>query len=258
MRALRRATNRLRGRVSTARTVELRPAALGGLSMHIPWGYRAVYGGAYEQDVASALARMIKPGYSCADVGSHLGYFALLMAHLAGPDGRVVAFEASDDNARYIRRSAEANQARASIQVRHVAVTDGRSPHVQIYAGRGGGSMEWTLSREFAEREDVSPTAHNALEVPAVSLDDAFPPGARLDVAKMDIEGGEGPALEGATRMLREQRPVMVIEFHREVGWPAIETLLAADYVLEELDGTQLHAPADAQAVPYQFVARPA
>jgi FkbM family methyltransferase len=250
-------TDLLRRRISTARTVVLQPPALGGLSMHVPWGYREVYADDYEQGVASALQRLVRPGDTCADIGSHLGYFALLMAHLSGPEGHVLAFEADEDNARFIRETAAANESRASIGVRQAAVTDGRSSQVAIYAGRAGGGMEWTVSREFAEREDVAPTAHATRGVPAVSLDEAFPAGARLDVAKMDIEGGEAMALEGATRLLQEQRPAIVIEFHREVGWPAVEILLAAEYVLEGLDGTRLDAPPDAQAVPYQFVARP-
>jgi FkbM family methyltransferase len=256
MRPLRTIADLLRRRLA-ARTVELHPPALGGLSMHVPWGYRDVYAGDYEHGVAAALERLVRPGDACADIGSHLGYFALMMARLSGPEGSVVAFEADEDNARYVRESAAANASRASIDVRQAAVTDGRSAQVQIYAGRGGGGMEWTVSREFAEREDAAPTAHATRGVPAVSLDEAFPTGARLDIAKMDIEGGEAMALEGAARLLREQRPVLVIEFHREVGWPAVETLLEAGYVLEDLDGTVLERPADAQAVPYQFVARP-
>jgi FkbM family methyltransferase len=204
-----------------------------------------------------ALERLVEPGAACADVGAHFGFHSLLMARLAGPDGRVVAFEASPENAEMVRLSARRNAAEARIDVRQVAVSDGRAGSVTIYAGRAGGGMEWTMSREFAEREDTAPTNHAVQEVPAVALDEAFPAGTALDVVKMDIEGGEALALAGAARVLREQRPVFVIEFHREVGWPAIELLLEAGYRLEALDGQALDRPADAQAVPYQFVARP-
>jgi FkbM family methyltransferase len=244
--------------MSLGRPREVRPAALGGLRMIVPWGYEDVYADGYETGVASALERMIQPGDACADIGAHLGYFALLMARLSGPSGHVVAFEADEDNAKFVRRSADANRPTATIEVRTVAVTDGDSPRVPLYAGRAGGGMEWTVSREFAEREDVALTEHASHEVAAVSLDVAFPAGVPLDVAKMDIEGGEAMALSGARRLLRDQRPSFVIEFHREVGWPAVEILLEANYVFEHLDGTPLGRPANADGVPYQFVARPA
>jgi FkbM family methyltransferase len=225
--------------------------------MVVPWGYEGVYADGYEPGVASALERVVRPGHACADIGAHLGYFALFMARISGPEGNIVAFEADEDNARFIRKSVDANKRSARIEVRTVAVTDGAAPRVPLYAGRAGGGMEWTVSQEFAEREDVAPTEHASHDVPAVSLDVAFPTGIPLDVAKMDIEGGEAIALRGASRLLSDQRPTFVIEFHREVGWPAIEILLDANYALEHLDGTALGRPQDADAVPYQFVARP-
>ena len=48
-----------------------------------------------------------------------------------------------------------------------------------------------------------------------------------------------------------------MLEFHREVGWPGIAALLAAGYVLTELDGTPMAHPDNANDVPYQLIAWP-
>jgi hypothetical protein len=57
-------------------------------------------------------------------------------------------------------------------------------------------------------------------------------------------------------RLLREARPVVVLEFHREVGWPAIPVLAEAGYSFVTLDREPLavEGPDD---VPYQLIAEP-
>jgi FkbM family methyltransferase len=253
---LRATIGRVLGR-SGAADAEIAPPELGGLRLVVPAGYAGVYGEGYEPEVAQAISRLVEPGMVCADVGAHIGFFAFLMADRAGPEGRVVAFEASPENAAYVRRSAERNAGAANVDVRHAAVTDGATATIELFPGRSGGEMEWTISREFAEREDTAPTARQAVTVPAVRLDEVFGPGERLDVVKMDIEGGEAVALPGAERLLAEQRPVFVVEFHREVGWPGLERLIAAGYAFEDLAGAPIATPTDAVSAPYQLVARP-
>jgi FkbM family methyltransferase len=236
---------------------EITPPELGGLRLVVPRGYEGFYSDGYEPEVARALTRLVEPGDVCVDLGAHIGYFAMLMAYCAGAAGRVVAFEASEENAGYVARTAALNRDRIQLDLRHAAVTDGSTPTIELYPGRSGGAMEWTISQEFAEREDEGPTARRAVVVPTLRLDDAFGPGDRLDVVKMDIEGGEAVALAGAQRVLAEQRPVFLVEFHREVGWPAIEHFVAAAYGFEELDGTRIDTPSGPDTVPYQFVAVP-
>jgi hypothetical protein len=45
------------------------------------------------------------------------------------------------------------------------------------------------------------------------------------------------------------------MEFHREVGWPAIEALRTAGYRLSTLQGADLAWPDSSDDVPYQLVA---
>jgi FkbM family methyltransferase len=245
------------GRPADGRPAEvtIAPRELGGLQLVLPRGYEDFYRDGYEPEVARALADLVEPGDVCADVGAHVGFFAMLMARHAGQEGRVLAFEASEENVSYIKRSIELNTNEAPVELYHAAVTDGATDAIELFPGRAGGDMEWTISREFAEREDEAPTERTAVTVPAVALDDVFGPGDRLDVVKMDIEGGEAVALAGARRVLSDQRPDFLVEFHREVGWPAIGHFLAAGYRFERLDGTRLEVPSGPDEVPYQFVA---
>ena len=46
------------------------------------------------------------------------------------------------------------------------------------------------------------------------NLDEYFTAGPALNMVKIDVEGAESQVLAGMTRILREVRPVLFIEFH--------------------------------------------
>jgi hypothetical protein len=82
------------------------------------------------------------------------------------------------------------------------------------------------------------------LEVRAVSLDDYLPSGEPVQLVKIDVEGAEALVLAGMRRLLRESRPVVLVEFHDDVGWGGRRHLLEAGYRLETLDGEPVESDA--------------
>ena len=211
--------------------------------------------GDYEPGLSGALCRLIRPGFTCADVGAHHGYFSLLLAKAVGSEGRVVAFEASPANARVLRRNLALNRLTGRVDVVEAVVADGSRTTYPLWPARSGGSTEWTLSEEFAARADAVPVVREPRVVSGTTLDEALR-GRPPNLLKIDVEGAEALVLAGAVGILREVRPLIVLEFHRELGWPAIERLQEAGYVFEEVDGTpvELREPSD---VPYHVVALP-
>jgi chemotaxis response regulator CheB len=76
------------------------------------------------------------------------------------------------------------------------------------------------------------------IEVNGLSLDDFVyrQNQPKPDLIKMDIEGGEGLALEGMARILRESHPVFLIELHGEQAARSVwEQLSACGYSLHEM-----------------------
>jgi FkbM family methyltransferase len=201
----------------------------------------------YEPELTAAIENIVQPGWTCADVGAHVGNLTETLVRLVGRRGRVIAFEAHPDNAAQLR--ARFRRARV-VKVVNAAVSDGSSDQVALYAGRHDHSTEWNLVGH-----DVAglPT-RLVLEVPAVSLDAWFSPGARLDFVKVDVEGAEGLVLAGMRRLLREARPVLAVEFHDDEAWASRHELLEAGYALSRPDGTRIE-PDGARA--YHVIARP-
>jgi FkbM family methyltransferase len=252
----------LRG--AKARIAQLAPGAglhqtvasgpLEGMVLLLPSG-RDYTRGPYEPGVAAALSRLVSPGDGCVDAGAHYGYFTLLLARLSGTQGHVYSFEAEAENARILLENVRANDLLSRVTVEQAAVS-AREGEVVLHPASSA-SEEWTLMESFAHRDARPRSGGLPKRTRAVRLDHYLASAPRVDVIKMDIEGAEAEVIPAISGFLERRRPAIVLEFHREVGWPAIEGLLDSGYALENLDGTPLSRPRTADDVPYQLVARP-
>jgi FkbM family methyltransferase len=184
--------------------------------------------GTYEPELQAALCEFLKPGMTVYDVGANIGYVTMMLAHHAGADGRVFAFEALPDNVERIQKNISLNNL-SNVTVVSGAVLDKAGSvtfyvHDSVGMGKAAGSAG---RREEHYKAEIT--------VPGLSLDDfVYGQGNPVpDAVKMDIEGGEVLALPGMKRILVERHPLMLLELHgpesEKVAW---ETLTAADYTL--------------------------
>lgn len=142
------------------------------------------------------LRRLVRPGQSVADVGANIGYYGLLFAQAVGPSGRVACIEPEPDNVAELRRNVEGNRL-ANVEVVPVAV-GASTGTVSLRGGINGAVVEDGLGE---------------VQVPLRTLDELL--GDRpVDFIKIDVEGYEGHVLEGAARLLEEQRPALFVEIH--------------------------------------------
>jgi FkbM family methyltransferase len=206
--------------------------------------------GSYEPELQTAIARLVRPGWICADVGAHHGIFTRLLADLVGEGGRVIAFEAHPANARRLRRKLGSG-VRDRVAVENLAVTDGSAERVSLHPGRRRASQEWNVLGADLEGH-LTPAE---LEVGAISLDSYFAQ-SQLDFVKLDVEGAEADVLLGMRLLLHEQKPTIAIEFHTDAGWAGRRELFDAGYRLETLAGEAVDAGPQADRV-YQCLALP-
>jgi FkbM family methyltransferase len=173
-----------------------------------PGGANPGYGlGTNEPAVQQAIAAHLKPGGVFYDIGANVGFHTVIGARVAGPTGRVVAFEPIPSNAAALRHNVALNGF-ANVRVIEAAVSSAPGRH----AMRLGAEPGW------ARLTDVASLASNdvTIDVPLVTIDDLVARGEiePPTMVKMDIEGAEIAALRGMARTLREARPVVVCELH--------------------------------------------
>jgi SAM-dependent methyltransferase len=73
--------------------------------------------GYFEPAVSQAFARLIRPGMRVLDIGARYGYFSLLAADLAGPEGHVDAVESNAGYFGFLRQNVGLNRRSASIDL---------------------------------------------------------------------------------------------------------------------------------------------
>jgi FkbM family methyltransferase len=162
--------------------------------------------GTNELPVQEALRDLLGAGDTFFDVGSNIGFFALIGAKQVGPRGQVHAFEPVADIAEAARLNASRNGL-DMVTVHTVAVADIPSGYVELMlaAHPGGATLSTT-----DEPNDLS----GRLPVPVTTLDQLVAEGRCPvpDVVKIDVEGAEMQVLDGMARQLAGRRPALVCE----------------------------------------------
>lgn len=185
------------------------------------------------EPTAAAIRANLKPGDTFIDGGANIGLMTLVGARAVGPTGQVLAVEPTDSLVRLLADNLDLNHV-TWVQVIGTALAeDDRETVLHVFDGDAAGSS--SLSRLEGSVAQAVRTA---------TLDGLVD---RADLVKLDLEGAEVRALNGATRLLSEIRPKFIVEVEadhlRRHGNSAAElwdVFADAGYRAHGLDGDYL------------------
>jgi len=188
---------------------------------------RAIYvSGLYEPATMAVLQRILTPGAVFVDAGAHIGAFTLFAATLVGPFGRVISFEPSPREYSSLERNVALNRL-PNVTLNQEALYNGSGEHTLLVAEPSSSGHNTLGSKlpyagvEVVERVTIRTTAlDEVLRKQRIS---------RLDAIKLDVEGSECPALEGARDILCSLHPALIVELNRSA-------LHSNGYSAEELE----------------------
>ena len=216
-------------------------------------GHRRFALGTYEPEVAALIQSMLKSGNTVLDIGANIGYFTLLMAHLVGSKGRVIAFEPYLPVYSLLQENLLLNNL-TWVQAECLAVAD--------VAGEARMQSDQTNPLSFvthlSEKGD--------LVVSTTSVDKYLESRklSGLDFIKIDVEGAEDAVIRGMSRTLGSLRPVVLVEIHandggesetlnrlkengyhlrhlEQDGWTTCDTRARVGHVLAEIGYFEIH-----------------
>jgi FkbM family methyltransferase len=152
-------------------------------------------------------------GDTIIDVGAGVGEECLTFSRLAGPSGRVLAFEAHPDTLRWLGRMIQLNGL-DNVTALNLAVAD--EPGELRISSHDPTSLGNTVVNQAEEEDGIrvrADTLDNILDEQGVEV---------VDFLKMNIEGAETLALEGAARTLSRTRSICVSchDFVADQGGP--------------------------------------
>lgn len=186
--------------------------------------------------VYNALKQHLRPGMTFVDAGANIGFFTVLGATLVGPGGKVLAVEMMPDTAGVLRRHI-ADNGLTNVEVIEKALSDRSGQEVIAHTPRFHAGQASIVVEAFDGDETIE------IRVMTSTLDEVTKDLPRIDFMKVDLEGAEAPAFDGARGMLARTKALV---FESRPGDPkgaeAMSRIEAAGFVLKSLDGYNILA----------------
>lgn len=215
----------------------------------------------FEQIIRAIYTAILQPGDLAVDCGANVGLHTMPMSNLVGPFGRVLAIEAIPEMAESLAfHTRGGSYTNIEVVPKAIGSREGRATFSWVKGLPG-----WSGLRQRADLSPGLETSVATIEVPITTLDSLLANSRhRVRFVKMDLEGGEYHALQGAASMLKNHRPLVIFENGREPAarlygytredWFAL--FEGADFVVFDLFGRPfLPERWHARGIPYYFIA---
>ena len=214
--------------------------------------------GGYELELLKFLEREIRPDAVCLDVGANIGQVSVFMGAMLSRGGAVHAFEPVPQLFGRLASNVEANALGDVVHCHQVALSDVSgvaefSCSSQSEPNQGQGSLVSELAKSSSK-----------VTVQTARLDDFVRDTHldRLDLIKIDIQGGEPGFLLGACETVREFKPMILMEVSPEdlsslgkTSRDLLEQIQDCGYDMWELGSNESQNPIDPSSVPVDFAA---
>ena len=166
--------------------------------------------GAYEPIEAYLFQLMLRPGMVVIDAGANVGQYTLVAAGVVGPHGQVHAFEPVPTTFQLLVAHVRENGIADTVQTNKMALWH-RVETLSLCLGADmvGNAGSYTIGRLSGAVDTVTSSG--------VPLDDYVTATGlqHVEFIKMDVEGAEWFALQGAVNVISRWRPTMLVEINR-------------------------------------------
>lgn len=221
--------------------------AISPLEGYAPWsvGWSCFRDGVWEPHIEAALKALIKPGETVMDIGANIGYFSAALAQMVGEQGTVYAFEPLPATFAQLSFCKEYNGFR-QLTIFPMAL------------GAESGKVEISYDPSIMGSASIHPSTETnpnlqTSQVTIVRLDDLLKENKVTvpSLIKIDVEGHEMRALQGAQDTIRRGKPHIIFEYNTRAaeaaGWnlQGITSLLKsfADYKFYSLESGSQFKP---------------
>jgi len=154
-----------------------------------------------EPEETKFIKNIVQPDWVCIDIGANIGYFTILLARKCK---FVYAFEPESHNFELLAKNVESlNNLGEKTELLMQAVSDSFGTKT-LYLCDIDNGMHRLYKSKWCNGGNVN--------VLTGDLDSFTLP--RINLIKMDIEGAEYGALKGMVELLKEDKPLIIMEFH--------------------------------------------
>jgi FkbM family methyltransferase len=183
----------------------------------------------YELPTTNFVRRFLKEGDVVLDIGANIGYMSLFFAQCVGTSGKVYAFEPEQENYQALLANIALNSAQ-NIMPQRQAATDVEKM-LKLYLAQDNFGAHSTVFNDETLTDKYE-------EIQGAPLD-TFVQKNQLDkiaLVKIDVEGAEYEVLQGMKQILKQQRPILIVELNdslqrkRGLSFASISEELKTEY----------------------------
>ena len=190
--------------------------------------------GYWEAWMTIAMAKTLKPGWSCIDVGANHGYYTLLMAGIVGSSGRVIAIEPNPKLATLLQQTITLNGLQTWTKILTDAAFETPNETLNFYI-----PDKFGMNATLVDGSD-SISSGTLLQVKSTTIDQITKEWKKVDFIKIDAEGGEEFIWKGMNLTL-ENNPDITIILEFNAGRYAnprsfLELIQSKGFVLRHID----------------------
>jgi len=142
------------------------------------------------------------------DIGANIGLYTLFAASLVDNNGIVVAIEPSERDMKRLRANVELNKGQV-IRLRQTAISNSSGERELLIAEEEHSGQNTFGAFAYADVQNQCKRRVKTETLDEVVKKEAL---TRIDVIKMDVEGHEFFALQGAKETLCNFRPTLIVE----------------------------------------------
>lgn len=175
-------------------------------SIQRPAAQRVMAGEVWERATLRYLTSQWQHG-DLVHAGTYFGDFLPALAGACPEGARIWAFEPNPESFRCAQVTALINDCR-SVELMNAGLSAAESTSTMAVRNRRG--QELGGASRLVERPAGGPSASTTVQL--VAVDDVVPAERDVSVIQLDVEGHEGPALQGAMSTIARCRPLLVLE----------------------------------------------
>jgi len=190
------------------------------------------------------LKKILKKGMTCIDIGGNIGYYVLLERELIGNKGKIIAIEPLQRNFDCLKKNIELQNV-SNISTYCFACSDKNGTVPFIVDKESNGC--WIVPDGITNPD---PSRGTITEVPVRILDEFIEELnlKNVDFIRMDVEGFEINILKGLKNTLKNFRPIVSFELHKnflgeEKTREIFKILKDLDYEIESFVTRDLDIP---------------
>lgn len=174
-----------------------------------------------EKDVHDQILGLLRPGDVYVDVGSNVGYYAVLASGIVGAAGRVIAIEPAPDTAKVLEQNVQLNGAGNATVVSAAAWKETGQVHITWPKGVHGFASAVRTDRPVSALVRADSLNRICADIP------------RIRLIKIDVEGAELEVLKGADAILA-RTDYLIVELSENVV-EVRELLHAASFEVRDM-----------------------